>query len=250
MNMPKMIIFDYGQTLVTEKPFDGLKGTKNVLSRATDNTSTVSAEEIQALANELNKDIGRYGVDFENQNMLEMHNHIFQRYLYEYFGIELTKSPEEVERIFENAASDAEPTENIGKLLKLLEKESIRTSVISNISFSGNMLKSRINRYIPSHKFEFIIASSEYGFRKPHRRIFELALRKAKLDFSDVWYCGDNAVFDVDGASACGIFSVWYKGAIEKSNECLPKTKCLQIMDWNELIDIIKNLRIKSEKNS
>ena len=240
MNIPKMIIFDYGQTLVTEKPFDGLKGTKDVLSRATDNTCTVSAEEIQALANELNKEIGRYGVDFGKQNMLEIHNHVFQRYLYEYFDIELTKSPEEVERIFENAASVAEPTNNIEEFLKFLENENIRTSVISNISFSGDMLKSRINRYIPSHKFEFIIASSEYGFRKPHRRIFEIALRKAKLDANDVWYCGDNAVFDVDGAAACGLHSVWYKGAIEKSNKCMPKKKCLQIMDWNELIDIIK----------
>ena len=33
MNRPKMIIFDYGQTLVTEKPFDGLKGTRAVLSK-------------------------------------------------------------------------------------------------------------------------------------------------------------------------------------------------------------------------
>ena len=134
MEKPKMIIFDYGQTLVTEKPFDGLKGTKAVLSQATENTSTVAAEEIQALADELNKEIGRYGVDYEKQNMLEMHNHIFQKYLYEYFGIELTKSPEEIERIFENAASDAEPTKNIGEFLKFLMKENIRTSVISNIS--------------------------------------------------------------------------------------------------------------------
>jgi putative hydrolase of the HAD superfamily len=64
MNIPKMIIFDYGQTLVTEKPFDGLKGTQAVLSKATNNPNNVSAGEIQALADELNKEIGRYGTGF------------------------------------------------------------------------------------------------------------------------------------------------------------------------------------------
>lgn len=241
MNKPKMIIFDYGQTLVNEKPFSGLKGTKAVLEQGAKNPNNVSAEEVQALADELSKDIGKYGVSFEKQSVLEIHNHIFQNYLYEYFEIELTKPAEEIERIFENAASSGEPTENIAEFLRFLEEINIRTAVISNISFSGNMLKTRINRYIPSHKFEFIIASSEYIFRKPHKRIFELALRKAKLSASDVWYCGDNAVFDVDGAADCGISPVWYKGAIEKANKYVPKREHMEISDWNELIDMLKH---------
>ncbi|MCX7747832.1 MAG: HAD hydrolase-like protein [Clostridia bacterium] len=77
-------------------------------------------------------------------------------------------------------------------------------------------------------------------FRKPHKRIFELALRKAKLDACDVWYIGDNAVFDVDGAADCGIFAVWYKGALDKSNRAIPKGSFLEISDWNELIDLLK----------
>ena len=31
MTKPKMILFDYGQTLVNEKAFDGVKGTEAVL---------------------------------------------------------------------------------------------------------------------------------------------------------------------------------------------------------------------------
>lgn len=244
MNKPKMIIFDYGQTLVSEKYFDALKGTREVLIKAANNPDDVSAEEVQALADELNKEIRGYGENLEKQSLLEVHNHIFQNYLYEYFGIELTKSPKEVERIFENAAFSAEPTKNIAGLLQFLDKSNIRTSVISNITFSGELLKSRINEYIPLNKFEFIIASSEYVFRKPHKRIFELALRKAKLNSSEVWYCGDNAVCDVDGAADCGIYPVWYKGAIETSNKYIPKGACLEINNWNELVKIIKNLII------
>ncbi|HEX3044622.1 MAG TPA: HAD family hydrolase, partial [Bacillota bacterium] len=75
-------------------------------------------------------------------------------------------------------------------------------------------MENEFNQFIPSQQFEFIIASSEYVFRKPHKRIFELALQKANLKPCEVWYCGDNAVCDVDGAADCGIFAVWYKGAI------------------------------------
>ena len=237
MNKPKMIIFDYGQTLVNEKIFDPLKGTAAVLREAAKNPDKVSAEEVQALAEQLGKEIGRNGVEAEKQTFLEVHIHIFQNYLYEYFGIEFTKSSTEIERIFQKAACVGEPTENIVAFLQFLENNHIRTSVISNISYSGELLKKIINSNIPSNKFEFIIASSEYVFRKPHKRIFELALRKAKLNAEEVWYCGDNAVFDVDGAANCGIFPVWYKGAIEKPNKKVPNSECLVIDNWKELIE-------------
>lgn len=37
MKKPKMILFDYGQTLVNEQLFDGVKGTEAVLGYATKN---------------------------------------------------------------------------------------------------------------------------------------------------------------------------------------------------------------------
>lgn len=37
MKIPKMILFDYGQTLIAEQKFDGVKGTEAVLQYATRN---------------------------------------------------------------------------------------------------------------------------------------------------------------------------------------------------------------------
>jgi putative hydrolase of the HAD superfamily len=236
MDKPKMIIFDYGQTLVNEEPFNGLSGTEAVLREATTLPKDLSAGEVQAFVAELNKDLGRFNGRWESEPYIEVHNHMFQNYLYQYFGIEFTKSPEEIERIFENHASSGQPTKNIKEFLEFIWDQNIRSGVISNMSFSGKMLTERINRYIPSHHFEFIIASSEYIFRKPHRRIVELGLRKAELEPSEVWYCGDNAVCDVDGAANVGIFPVWYRGALNNSNIPSPQKESLQINDWNELI--------------
>lgn len=36
---PRMILFDYGQTLVKQRPFDGVRGTEAVLKFATINTT-------------------------------------------------------------------------------------------------------------------------------------------------------------------------------------------------------------------
>ena len=86
---------------------------------------------------------------------------------------------------------------------------------------------------LPDHSFEFIIATSAYMFRKPNKRIFELALEKAALRPEDVWYIGDQYQCDVVGAKNAGIFPVWYIGAID-----LPYTEdasTLTISHWNEL---------------
>ncbi|QUI24194.1 HAD family hydrolase [Vallitalea pronyensis] len=237
MDIPKMIIFDYGQTLVDEKPYDILKGTEAVLLHAVENPDNVSAEEICVLSTKLFGEI----VKHRDLSVLEAHNHSFQNYLYDYFGIVFTISSLEIERIFEGAASTGEPTKNIGGFLQLLSRKGIRTGVISNMSFSGSMLTERINRYMPSHAFEFIISSSEYVFRKPHKRIFELALRKAKLEPHHVWYCGDHAICDIDGAANCGIFPIWYKGAFEEKNTHVPTiSDYLEVNDWHELITLIE----------
>ena len=71
-------------------------------------------------------------------------------------------------------------------------------------------------------------------FRKPHKRIFEIASRKAKLKLSDLWYCGDNRICDVDGAEAAGLVPVWYKGAYE-GLDFTPISECMIINDWLEL---------------
>jgi putative hydrolase of the HAD superfamily len=43
-----MILFDYGQTLIAEQKFDGVKGTEAVLQYATRNKYHLSAEQVQA----------------------------------------------------------------------------------------------------------------------------------------------------------------------------------------------------------
>jgi putative hydrolase of the HAD superfamily len=193
------------------------------------------------MENELRKESGMYDPDVHKALKIEILNHAFQHYIYEYYGLEFDETDEELERVYWDNVSVKKPTENIEKLLKYLNKTGIRTAVISNISYSGKILKEYIDKYIPGNYFEFILASSEYVFRKPHNRLFELALRKAGLEPTDVWYCGDNTYCDLEGASQSHIYPVWYKGAIEPESFPAPFVDCLAVNDWKELIELFEN---------
>lgn len=63
MGSPKMILFDYGQTLVNERKFDGIRGTEAVLKYAIKNKYNRTAEEVQAAADTINHEIGRFDPD-------------------------------------------------------------------------------------------------------------------------------------------------------------------------------------------
>ncbi len=165
---------------------------------------------------------------------------MFTRYLYESQGIEIDLSPEEIDSIFWDAAAPGIPTNGIDEFLTFLKHQDIRTAVISNISYSGNAVIKRINDCIPNNDFEFIIATSEYLYRKPNRHIFELALEKAELTSDEVWYVGDQYECDIVGAKNSGIFPVWYIGAIDMKYE--PKDGILTISKWDELEKYILQL--------
>lgn len=233
MRLPKMILFDYGQTLVAEQKFDGVRGTRAVLQYATKNKYNLSAEQVQEHANEINRELGRLDPVERHLMQVEIPNTMFTPYLYESVGIELSFQNGEIDRVFWDAASPGKPTDGIEAFLDFLEQKGIRTGVISNITYDQKVVSERIDRLIPNHEFEFILATSGYLFRKPSPHIFELALEKADLCAEDVWYIGDNYLCDIKGALGAGLFPVWYIGALD-----LPYTEdpeILTVSSWEEL---------------
>ena len=238
MKMPKMILFDYGQTLVNEGKFDGVKGSREVLKYAVQNKYNISAEQVQARADELNRELGRFDPARRHLFQIEVPNHMFTAYLYESLGITLSITPEQIDKVFWDAAAPGTPTVGIEELLEFLYQSGIRTGVISNISYCGKAVADRINKMIPANRFEFIIATSEYMYRKPNKRIFELALEKAGLRADEVWYIGDQYECDIVGGRNAGIFPVRYIGAMETEYE--QKNDVMEIRSWAELEAFIK----------
>ncbi|MDE6989975.1 MAG: HAD-IA family hydrolase, partial [Lachnospiraceae bacterium] len=168
---------------------------------------------------------------------IEIPNTMFTPYLYESLGIEIALTNAEIDTIFWDAAAPGAATEGVEDFLKFLKNRGIRTGVISNISYAPSVVAARINRLLPENAFEFILTSSNYIFRKPHRRIFDLALEKADLRSDEVWYIGDQYECDVKGALNAGLYPVWYIGAIDLPHR--EDRSILTVTDWDALKPLI-----------
>lgn len=243
MTKPEMIIFDYGQTLAYEPQFDLSKGYNELHKHITKNPDNVTAEELKLFGDkifQMQRDVLCTGY--------EPHGHQGNRAVFEYYGIELDVDIAEAERIIWDNTSIGAVMPYADELLKYLEANGIRYGIISNIGWSGKALNDRMNRLFPDNRFEFIIASSEYGIRKPDRILFDIALRKAGLTADKVWYCGDSIEMDVKGALSAGMTPVLYESTEVASphgnrNDGLYDTcEYLHINDWRKLIELLKTL--------
>ena len=243
MNKPKMILFDYGGTLLYEPKFDLLRGERAVFRYIKENPQNVTPEQAHIHDKAL----------FENADACrkmgyESHELPLLRCKYESLNITFQIPLEEVENVLWDNTSPGGRMPYISELLRFLEQNGIRTGVISNIGWSGNALSRRINRLLPENRFEFILASSEYTVRKPSPLLFRIALNKAGLPPEEVWYCGDNLQADVFGAHGVGIFPVLYQGEFPEEPERTIRSgpvgevdfPYLHIHDWRELISVLE----------
>ena len=231
MKLPKMIIFDYGDTLLCEPNWDTERGNRELMKYVVHNPNNCTAEDLQQAAKLIFgfvEDVRKVGCDICGQ--------IGNKALYEYLGIEFSISPLEQETVFWNACSVGEVMPDIDKVIDYLNGLGIRTAVISNLLWSGEALKERLDRLLPNNKFEFVMTSSDYFMRKPNSVLFEIALKKANLNANDVWYCGNSFNDDVIGARNANIFPVWYDtGHKEVANIDF---EYLHINSWKDFINI------------
>lgn len=245
MKYPKMIIFDYGHTLLYEPDWNSDKGNTELLKYAIKNPNNCTPEDVRKGAELI------YGKHIESIRKIgyDISGQVGNKVLYEYLGIEFSLTPLEMETVFWNGASIGAIMPGADKMLDYINKNGIRSAVISNLLWSGAALTERLNRLLPKNQFEFVMTSSDYFMRKPTRILFDIALQKAGASSDEVWYCGDNPQADIEGASQVGIYPVWYDNDTDKDNksrgcEHLPRCEHLHIYEWTEMIDLLD--RIKS----
>lgn len=245
MMRPKMILFDYGHTLLYEPAYDFLRGERAAFRHVRENPRGVTPEEAFALGQQLFAQAGA-----ARRSGWEIHEFQLMRLKYEYLGLTFDVPWGQLEQIIWDATSPGAQMPGASDMLARLRAMGIRTGVISNIGWSGAALEARLKRLLPEHAFEFVIASSEYALRKPHPMLFELALRKGALGAEQVWYCGDSIRADVQGAQGAGIFPVLYEGETVEKNPWADQNdgltisgEHLRIRRWEEMTTILEDMQ-------
>jgi HAD superfamily hydrolase (TIGR01662 family) len=100
--------------------------------------------------------------------------------------------------------NDAIPT------LVTLRSEAFHVGLVSNASDSRDVL-ALVDKFGIKEYFDFILVSADCGYRKPHPRIFELALSHWSYLPDEIVMVGDRLDADIGGARPLGIYTIWIK---------------------------------------
>jgi len=242
-----MILFDAGRTLIDYFPKDsaGGEGTMKYVS-------VLSAVELLmpyivhnphnhdavAIDNAINEVFARY--EPCRKALWEIHEQTILQTVFDMLDVRFSISLAEIERIIWENSANIEPVAGVSELLTVLSELGIRTAVISNLDFSGCLLEERLHQIFPHNTFEFVVASSDYGVRKPQSLLFEVGLAKSGLDPANIWYVGDKIKVDVAGSRAAGMTPVLYKN-VRNHYEDIPEN-ILAVEDYAELAAILERL--------
>lgn len=224
-----------------EPDFEPFNGNKAIYPYISENPHNISLEEFSEYLLTLFDEIRAL-----RGELIEIHEHTFLRSVLEHFDMKLSIPINEAEWIIWNGISRGVPTPGAVEMLKQLRDLNIRTGVISNLCWSGAALTRRLSETFPDHRFDFILTSSEYIFRKPDHHIFDMAIHKAGLVTSDIWYCGNDIAVDVVGAYNAGIFPVFYDDRSvpskihEKNDAQKLDIPYLHLDNWKNLINILE----------
>ena len=113
---------------------------------------------------------------------------------------------------------DALPT------LKKLEKDGYRMGLISNAGDDQDVHQ-LVRRFGIASYFDFILTSAACSYRKPHPRIFELAIANWYFLPSETVMVGDNLDADIRGAKNAGLYAVWISRRAGPSSEDQPRVQ-------------------------
>jgi putative hydrolase of the HAD superfamily len=92
--------------------------------------------------------------------------------------------------------------------LQKLEADGYRMGLISNAGDDEDV-QQLARRFGIAQYFDFILTSAACSYRKPHPRIFEIALSNWYFLPSEAVMVGDNLDADVSGAKSAGLYAIW-----------------------------------------
>lgn len=92
--------------------------------------------------------------------------------------------------------------------LRTLEAGGYRLGLVSNAGDNQDVFQ-LVDRFQIEPFFDFILTSAACSYRKPHPRIFELAMAHWNIPAREIAMVGDSLEADIRGAQRLGIFAVW-----------------------------------------
>ncbi|MEO8357447.1 MAG: HAD family hydrolase [Chloroflexota bacterium] len=134
---------------------------------------------------------------------------------------------------------DALPT------LKKLVQDGYRLGLISNAGDDQDV-QQLVRRFEIAPYFDFILTSAACSYRKPHPRIFELAIANWYFLPSETVMVGDNLDADIRGAKSAGLYGIWISRRAGQSSEDQPRFQPdASVSTLSELPPLLDRLQVQ-----
>lgn len=129
--------------------------------------------------------------------------------------------------------------------LSMLQEQNYKLGLLSNAGDHRDVLQ-LVEKFELDPYFEFILTSAGCGYRKPHQKIFQLALEKVNAKAEEIAMVGDTLKADILGANQIGMYSVWITRRVDDvppDNE-LPVQPEATINSLGELPSLLRELEL------
>lgn len=129
--------------------------------------------------------------------------------------------------------------------LQKLEADGYRMGLISNAGDDEDV-QQLASRFGIARYFDFIVTSAACSYRKPHPRIFELALSNWYFLPSEAVMVGDNLDADIRGAKSAGLYAIWLSRRTgQRAGDQLPVRPDASLATLYELPAFLDRLQVQ-----
>lgn len=234
----KTVLFDCWDTVIHYNETDKNKGITLLLD-VCDNPDNIKSDQLESDYHALMHEYYKKCNDFDLRFIA-----LF-RYICVSHNLKPRISYEEIEKLY-NQHLVPTPVENLRPLLNFLKQNNIKVGVCSNTIHSEEHTVDFIKQCWPDMPFDFVMASSTYGVKKPNPRFFEIGAKLAGSKNEETIYIGDNFYADVYGSWLSGFMkSIWLNQKHKnKKDYYLYHPEMSDEIEYTEIDDYLKLIPI------
>ncbi|MEM3641581.1 MAG: HAD family hydrolase [Candidatus Bathyarchaeia archaeon] len=209
----KAVMFDFIGTLVNVKGYSLEISKMKLYNSIVDASFKVSKEDFLAAYSQAHE---KYRV-IRYQKLIEVTNAIWISEALNSLGFktnpEDTRIKTAVNIFFEDYLKSFRLRKCAKQTLETLA-ENYKLGLISNFTYAP-VIYAGLRRVGISNFFDVILVSDAFGWRKPHARIFEEALKRLGIRAEEALYVGDSPEEDIKGAKQLGIKTVFFASRLK-----------------------------------
>ena len=211
------VVFDLGQTLVTQEPLVGSPsnhfGAAAIASLVRPFLSTELTDE--QLAETLGEAMQESLVEAYQGECATPDAHRIFREVFDDLDWEAPSDVIDVllPTYFKPHFDAMHAVPRAAKVLQLLREAGVRTAMITNLLYGEDLLIKRLGALELIQRLDVLVISTESGWFKPHPAMYRAAAERLELPFEELVMVGDDWDIDVRSPQRLGMRAIWLKSA-------------------------------------